>query len=92
MKGLKILVVTGLAVVFASGCTDRRLNRSDEDAMAIYRECMNSMPPQVNSADMSATISNASTVNPNTSIAANTATRQEQSQHILCAKQAGYEE
>lgn len=92
MTTVKDFLLVGVAVTLLSGCTDHRLNRSDEEGMMVYRECMSEMPPQVNSADMSATVSSSPTANQNTSIAANAQTRQEQSQQILFMKQAGWEE
>ena len=81
-----------LALLMLLGCADHRVDRSNQEAMAIYRECMAGMPPQLNSADMSATISSSPAANQNTSIAANARTRQEQSQEILCMQQAGWED
>lgn len=91
MSVIKYFLATGAILAVIGGCSDHRLNRSDEEAMLVYRECMSGAPPQLNSADMSSTISNSAAVNKNTSIAANAQTRQEQSQQMLCMQQAGYE-
>jgi len=71
-------------------CADHRINRSDDEAMMIYRECMADMRAIVASADMPEAISNASTANGNTSIAANARSRQEQNHDIFCMRQAGW--
>lgn len=74
-----------------SACADHRVNRPDEDAMMIYRECMAGMPGAVTPAAMSNTISSSPSANENTSIAANARTRQEQDHEIYCMQQAGWE-
>ena len=91
MTALKTLIAIALNIIFFAGCADHRVDRSDEEAMMVYRECMSGMPPQINSADMSSTISNSSVANKNTSIAANVQTQQDQSQQIRCMQQAGWE-
>jgi hypothetical protein len=82
-----VLLASGLT----AGCADHRIDRSDEEAMMVYRECMSGSPPQLNSSDMSSTISNSSTVDKSTSIAAKAQTQQEQSQQIQCMQLAGWE-
>jgi len=91
MKNFRAFFIMVATLVFFMGCSDHRLDRSDEEAMMVYRECMNDHSPQPNSAGMTATITNAKTADPNTSIAANTQTQQEQNQHLRCAQLAGYE-
>lgn len=71
-------------------CADHRVDRSDDEAMMIYRECMADMPTAAASADMSGAISNAPVANENTSIAANARSRQEQDREIFCMQQAGW--
>ena len=83
------------AVVFATccalgSCADHRVERPDDEAMMIYRECMADMRGAVASADMSGAISNTSVANGNTSIAANARTREEQNHDIYCMQQAGW--
>ena len=91
MRKAGSVLITGLLLAGLSGCADKRLDRGDEEAMMVYRECMNDYPPQPNSAGTTATITNAKTADPNTSIAANTQTQQEQSQHLHCSQLAGYD-
>ena len=83
------------AVLIAScsllgSCADHRVDRPDDEAMMIYRECMADMPTAAASADISGAISNAPVANENTSIAANARSRQEQNREIFCMQQAGW--
>ena len=91
MPDYKAFLIAVLVMILTMACTDHRLNRSDEEAMMVYRECMAGAPPQLNSADMSSTISNSATANRNTSIAANAQTQQEEAQRLRCMQLAGWE-
>lgn len=87
----RTLLAAGLALSLLSGCADHRVDRSDDEAMLIYRDCMAGAPPQLNSADMSSTISSSGTANKNTSIAANAQTQQEEAQRLRCMQLAGWD-
>ncbi len=91
MTNMKSKLAFLLLLCITVACADHRLNRSDEDAMMVYRECMGGAAPQLNSSNMSSSISNSNTFNKNTSIAANAQTLQEQSQQIHCMQLAGWE-
>jgi hypothetical protein len=91
MTNSKITLTFLLLISITAGCDDHRVDRSDEEAMMVYRDCMGGPPPQVNSATAAATISNSGTVNKNTSIAANVQTQQEQNRETECMRMAGWE-
>ncbi len=86
------LFAAALGLALVAGCADHRVDRSDDEAMMIYRDCMAGAPPQLNSADMSSTISSSGTASANTSIAANAQTQQEEAQHLRCMQLAGWKE
>ena len=86
----RALLTSGFCLALLAGCADHRVDRNDDEAMMVYRECMASSPPQLNSSNMSSTISNSAMANKNTSIAANAQTQQEESQRIRCMQLAGW--
>ena len=85
MKSLgKIMIVT-LCIGCCVGCADSRAQRSDEEAMMHYRDCMSRMPPQLNAHDLSGSEHVASA-------SAGAGSRREARQHSECVQQAGWEE
>ena len=48
------IAIIALAILSCFGCADSRVQRSDEEAMMMYRYCMEGMPPQWDSRDVSA--------------------------------------
>jgi hypothetical protein len=83
-------LATVICMFVVVACADRRLDRSDDEAMMVYRECMAGAPPALNSAEMSSTLSNSRTADANTSIAANARTQQEESHELHCMQLAGW--
>jgi hypothetical protein len=87
-----VLLGAGFFLALLAGCADHRVDRSDDAAMMVYRDCMTGAPPQLNSADMNTTVSSSKLADQNTSIAARAQTQQEQAQQTRCMQLAGWEQ
>jgi hypothetical protein len=70
------------------GCADSRVQRSNDDAMMLYRLCMGGTPQQWESSDVSASLGSEHVA----SASASADNRRESRQHIECAQRAGWEE
>ncbi|MDX1459935.1 MAG: hypothetical protein R3348_02665 [Xanthomonadales bacterium] len=90
MNQLVKYVILGFLCPLLGGCIDHRVDRSDDQAMMIYRECMSDMRTTMGTAKMSGAISNAPIANENTPLAANARSREEQNREIHCMQQAGW--
>ena len=91
MIASKVLLGAGFCLAVLAACADHRVDRSDDEAMMVYRDCMAGAPPQLNSPDMTSTVSNSTLADKNTSIAARAQTQQEQAQQTRCMQLAGWE-
>lgn len=88
MTPYKKAVITILVFGSCFGCADSRVQRSDEEAMMLYRDCMGGMPPQWEPGDTSAALDSEHVA----SASAGAETRRESRQHIECAQRASWEE
>lgn len=77
-----------LALCSFAGCADSRVQRSDEEAMMIYRDCMGSMPQQWDSGDVTAGLGSEHVA----SARAGADSRRDSRQHNECVQRAGWEE
>jgi len=71
-----------------SGCADNRTQRSDEEAMMLYRDCMSGMPLHRSSTDVSAALGSEHVA----SASAGADSHREARQHDECVQRAGWEE
>jgi hypothetical protein len=83
-KAVTIILVVGSCF----GCADSLVQRSDEEAMMLYRDCMGGTPAQWDSTDMSAALGSEHVA----SASASADSRRESRQHIDCVQRAGWEE
>ncbi len=83
-KAVIIIIVT----CSCFGCADSRVQRSNEEAMMFYRDCMVGMPPHRDASDVSAQMGSEHVA----SAGASADSRRESRQHIECVQRAGWEE
>ncbi len=84
---VKIVTVT-LLVGSCFGCVDSRVQRSDEEAMMLYRECMGGAPAHWTSSDVSAGLGSEHVA----STTAGADSHRDTRQHHECVQQAGWRE
>jgi hypothetical protein len=77
-----------LVIASCVGCADSRAQKSNDEAMMLYRDCMGGPPPQWESSDVSASLDSEYVA----SASASADSRRESRQHIECARRAGWEE
>ena len=82
----KAVIVIVVGSCFA--CADSRMQRPDEEAMMLYRECMNGTPAQWNSSEVSAALGSEHVA----SAGASADSRRESRQTTECMQRAGWEE
>ena len=88
MTPFRKAVIIFLVIGFCSGCMDSRVQRADEEAMMLYRDCMSGTPPQWESSDMSRALGSEHVA----SAAVSADSLRESRQHNECAQRAGWEE
>ncbi len=77
-----------LAICSIAGCADSRVQRSDEEAMMLYRECMGGAPAHWTSSDVSAGLGSEHVA----STTAGADSHRDTRQHSECVQRAGWEE
>jgi hypothetical protein len=82
------IAIIALAILSCFGCADSRVQRSDEEAMMMYRYCMEGMPPQWDSRDVSAGLDSKHVA----SVSASADSRRQSRQHTECMQRAAWEE
>ena len=82
------IMTTMLVIVSCFGCTDSRVQRPDDEAMMMYRDCMGGTSPQWDSSDASAELDSEHVASAN----AGANTRRHSRQHNECVQQAAWEE
>jgi hypothetical protein len=88
MTRFEKIAIIALVIVTCCGCADTRMQRSDEEAMLIYRDCMGGMPPPWESGDVSAGLGSKHVA----SASAGADSRRESRQHTECMQRAAWEE
>lgn len=84
--GKSMIIVLVIGSCF--GCADSRVQRSDEEAMILYRDCMSGAPPLWNSSDASAGLGSEHVA----SASANADSRRESRQQRECMQRAARED
>jgi hypothetical protein len=92
MESLHRNVILSIVCGLLIGCADQRIDRSDEEAMMIYRDCMEGVSGKTSGSSISSVISSSDGVDKDTSIAANVQTKQEREREIECMRMAGWRE
>ena len=88
MTPFKNALIITLVIGSCFGCVDSRVQRSDEEAMMLYRDCMGGLPPHWNSNDVSAELDSEHVA----SASAGADSRRERRQHNECVQRAMWEE
>jgi hypothetical protein len=78
-----------LLLMLCAGCADHRVPRADDEAMLVYRECMNAMPQRQELNPTHEALANSEV---RQSVSAATRSQGEQKSHIECARLAGWDE
>ena len=84
-RAVVILFLVGVITT----CADNRANRPDEEAMLIYRDCMDHAPKQWDAYDASAALSNKKNKG-TASFDVNVKTAHENREQLNCLQQAGW--
>lgn len=88
MNRLRNAAMITLVAGTCLGCADSRVQRPDDEAMLMYRDCIAGAPAQWDPGDTSAALGSKHVA----SAAATADSRREARQQIECMQQAGWEE
>ena len=86
---IKVVIVTAMAAIVSVACTTEFERRGDDEAMLLYRECMNASPQQSNPIPTQDALSSNST---RQSVSSVTRSQREAESEMECARLAGWEE
>jgi len=90
LANLKSIAAVCLVAIVGIGCADQRAHRPDDQAMLIYRDCMNGTPREWEASASTAALSDPGTRQTASFDAAVDSKRQEQAE-IECARIAGWQ-
>ena len=76
----------------AIGCADHRAVRDDDEAMLVYRDCMNAMPQSSSNYRDSAALANHDNAAMNASMNSTVQAQREQREQMRCMQAAGRKE